>query len=68
MDANLTKGGCGNCGHDQFKIYEKKDAVAMRQLFVECVECKNISIITFTIPQLEVHWADNSKGVLCFGW
>jgi hypothetical protein len=41
-------------------MYSKPDT-----LFTECLECKSVSTITVTTPELRIGWGEHAEGILC---
>lgn len=64
MIENLTKGECGACGGDSFKLYTND---VNKHILVECEGCSDLSHIkVVTSAKLDVVWDDHSDGILHF--
>ncbi len=60
MIEGLTKLRCGNCECAKHYIYSKngnKD-----NLYIECIECKSLTIVTFTRPEIKLEFGPDSEG------
>ncbi len=57
---------CGNCGNGTFTIHTD-DKTA--RLLVECTECKSVSVVSVSKPQITIGWGDTigapCDGILC---
>lgn len=57
---NLMQYKCGECGNDKYNLYQQKDNSL--DLFCECTKCKTISVVSPTLPKLEISFGENSTG------
>jgi hypothetical protein len=64
METNMIKGECGDCGHDEVKIFKRKDVDD--SLITECTKCKTLSVITLSKPELQIKFHPDSTGRLHF--
>ena len=64
MLENLKQYRCGHCGEDKYHLYKQEDNNL--DIFVECINCKNISQITVTPPELDIKWPSDydSEGII----
>lgn len=68
MIENLQKLSCGECGYNEFELYDNEtDRDNSTVMVSECVRCRNKTIIEikFLKPELVYKFEDNSNGILC---
>jgi hypothetical protein len=65
MVTNAEAMMCGNCGHESFRMFCRKDDGYLQQLFAECCSCKSVSVIEVDKPHIQINWGDGAEGVLC---
>jgi uncharacterized Zn finger protein len=53
---------CGACGANEYALYAQEDNTI--DLFVECLQCGSISMITYTLPKIDICWYKNSEGII----
>jgi uncharacterized Zn finger protein len=51
MEANLKQLRCGSCGELDHRLYTNPKG----EVFVECLKCKNVSIISCTEPKIIIN-------------
>jgi len=54
---------CGNCGHGLFRMFIKNSLT--EGLLAECAQCKSVSTITASKPEVEIGWGEGADGILC---
>lgn len=59
MVENAQKMRCGNCGHEDFKIFSEPMG-----LIVECCKCNSTSTVRVSTPKIVIDWGEKSEGIL----
>jgi hypothetical protein len=60
---NLKQYSCGGCGCQDYSLYHQEEN--RLDLFAECQECKSITIISATLPIINLEWGEGADGMMC---
>jgi hypothetical protein len=60
MEENIKQFKCGECGEAHHTLYSNPKG----EILSECINCKSVSVITFTTPKLTVDHV-SGNGTLC---
>lgn len=58
MEVDIQQFRCGSCGEKKHELYIKPTG----EVLVECIKCRNVSIISITEPKLKI---ENHRGDGC---
>jgi hypothetical protein len=62
MIENAKRYKCGGCGFDEYAIYGQEGNTL--DLFAECLQCGSVSMITYTLPKIDIAWHGDSEGLM----
>lgn len=58
---NAKPMACGGCGYGTFRMYKLHPTDT---LLVECRQCKSVSTLTASKPEVVIGWTEGSEGLL----
>ncbi len=62
MYENLKKYSCGECGNENYHIYQEEGN--NQRVITECTECKSQTEITITPAELSLEWGKYGEGIM----